>query len=104
MKTMLIANRKGNYAFLRGIAPYSAGALADDGYEIVHVRFHQPIPLRVGFERVREHLAKVERPVQALCGMELRSPQPFTFQGFNDFNASYIRVLNDWGVIAENIN
>jgi hypothetical protein len=101
---MLIANRKGNYAFLRGIAPYSAGVLADDGFEIVHVRFRQPIPLSSGFERIRGYLAKVERPVHALCGMELRSPQPFTFQGFNDFNATYIRVLSDWGVVAENIN
>ena len=50
---MLIANPKGNYRFLRGIAPYSAGAVADDGFEIVHARFYRPVPLAEGFERVR---------------------------------------------------
>jgi hypothetical protein len=36
--------------------------------------------------------------------MELRSPRPFTFQGFIDFNAGYIKVLQDWGVIAGGVN
>src|SRR5262249_31278538 len=104
MAIMLVANRKGNYSFLRGIAPYSAGAVADGGFEIVRARFRRPLPLSSGFDRVREHLQANHRPVQALCGMELRSPQPFTFQGFNDFNAGYIRVLNEWGVVVDNLN
>ena len=101
---MLVRNPKGNYSFLRGIAPYSAGAVADDGYQIVHLRFRYPIPLNEGFERVKEHLSTVARPLHALCGMELRSPQPFTFQGFNDFNAGYIRVLSGWGIVQDKIN
>ena len=35
--------------------------------------------------------------MHALCAMELRSPQPFTFQDFNDFNATYVRVLSTTG-------
>ena len=101
---MLVRNPKGNYSFLRGIAPYSAGAVADEGYEIVHVRFQQPVRLADGFERVREHLAQVSRPAQALCGMELRSPKPFTFQGFNEFNQGYIEVLTKWGVFVDTVN
>ena len=101
---MLVPNQKGNYSFLRGIAPYSAGAVADNGYQIVHVRFLQPIPLSAGFDRVKQHLGAVKRPLQALCGMELRSPKPFTFEGFNEFNRGYVRVLNDWGVIENNMN
>ncbi|MCX6596288.1 MAG: RidA family protein [Acidobacteria bacterium] len=95
---MLIANPKGNYSFVQGIAPYSAGAVAEPGFEIVHVRFQQPIPLAQGFERVKAHLTSRQRPLQALCGMELRSPKPFTFQGFADFNASYINVLKGWDI------
>ena len=49
---MLVANPKGNYSFVRGIAPYSGGAVAADGFEIVHARFGQPVPLAAGFERV----------------------------------------------------
>jgi hypothetical protein len=101
---MLVANPKGNYSFLRGIAPYSAGAIADVRYEIVHARFRQAVPLMEGFTRVKEHLSRVKRPPQALCGMELRSPQPFTFQGFNDFNAGYIEVLKKWEVIQDTVN
>lgn len=95
---MLIANPKGNYSFVQGIAPYSAGAVAEPGFEMVHVRFQQPIPLAQGFERVKAHLTSRQRPLQALCGMELRSPKPFTFQGFADFNSSYINVLKSWDI------
>jgi hypothetical protein len=101
---MVVPYPKGNYSFLRGIAPYSGGALADDGYEVVHVRFLEPVVLTAGFDRVRSHLASAGRPVHALCGMELRSPKPFTFQGFIDFNASYIKVLQDWGIIENGVN
>ncbi|MBY0375760.1 MAG: hypothetical protein K2Q23_17320 [Bryobacteraceae bacterium] len=101
---MLIHHPQGNYSFLKGIAPYSAGAVADAGYEIVHVRFRQPVKLNDGFERLRAHLAEGKRPVTALCGMELRSPAPFTFAGFNDFNAGYIGVLKAWGVFVDGVN
>src|SRR5687767_1283037 len=101
---MLVANPNGNYRFVRGIAPYSAGAVADEGYEVVHARFYRPVPLPEGFDRVRAHLSSVKRPRHALCGMELRSPKPFTFQGFNDFNSGYILVLKEWGVVRDNLN
>jgi hypothetical protein len=101
---MLVSYPKGNYHFLRGIAPYSAGAVADDGYQVVHARFYGPVPLAEGFERVKQHLASVKRAVHALCGMELRSPQPFSFQGFSDFNAGYIKVLKDWGIVQDELN
>lgn len=98
---MLVRNTKGSYSFIRGIAPYSGGAVAEPGYEVVHVRFWQPVLLQEGFARVKAHLSTVGRPVHALCGMELRSPKPFTFQGFSDFNASYINVLKEWGLFLE---
>lgn len=101
---MLIANSKGNYSFLRGIAPYSAGVIAAEGYEIVQVRFLQPVPLNEGFSAVKEHLAAAGRPVHALCAMQLRSPQPFTFQGFADFNAGYIDALREWTIIEGGVN
>ncbi|MCC6587886.1 MAG: RidA family protein [Bryobacterales bacterium] len=101
---MLINNPKGNYAFIKGIAPYSGGVVAASGHEIVHARFLQPAPLKTGFDRVRAHLEAERRPVESLCGMELRSPKPFTFQGFSDFNAGYVGVLRDWGVFLDGVN
>jgi hypothetical protein len=101
---VLIANQQGNYSFLRGIAPYSAGAIADKGYEIVHARFLQPVPLDAGFQRVKTHLAAIGRPVHALCGMELRSPRPFTFEGFAGLNRGYVEVLAGWGIVKDGLN
>ena len=101
---MLLLNPKGNYSFLKGIAPYSAGVVSAQGYEIVHVRFRQPEPLARGFDRILAHLTKIERPVAALCAMELRSPKPFSFQGFIEFNGNYVEVLNSWGLILDGVN
>ena len=85
-------------------SPYSAGAVAEKGYEIVHARFLQPVPLAQGFERVKAHLQAVKRPLQAMCGMELRSPKPFTFAGFGEFNAGYVEVLKSWDIFLDGTN
>ncbi len=98
---MLIQNPRGNYSFLKGISPYSAGVAASPGYELEHARFLQPVPLARGFERVAARLEELGRPKQALCGMELRSPKPFTFRGFGEFNAGYVKVLESWGIVLE---
>src|SRR5687767_1560348 len=99
---MLIANAKGNYSFLRGIAPYSGGVIADSGFEVIHARFSKPVPLADGFRRIREHLGVAGRTGHALCAMELRSPKPFTFEGFDQFNSGYVNVLREWGLLVEN--
>jgi hypothetical protein len=101
---MLLHNPKGNYWFLKGIAPYSAGVVAAEGFEIVHARFLQPVPLTDGFDRVKAHLAAVGRPVAAMCGMELRSPKPFSFPGFIEFNGTYVQVLESWGILLDGLN
>lgn len=98
---MLIANKRGNYSFLKGIAPYSAGVVAEAGYEVVHARFLHTLPLRAGFDAVAAHLKAVGRPLQAMCAMELRSPKPFTFAGFGQFNAGYVDVLQKWDILLE---
>jgi hypothetical protein len=101
---MLVKNTRGNYSFLKGIAPYSAGVTAEAGFEIVHVRLRRYVPLRVGFDAVEAHLRKTGRPLKAICGMELRSPKPFSFTGFNEFNAGYIDVLKKWDILLDGMN
>jgi hypothetical protein len=101
---MLAENKTGNYSFLKGIAPYSAGVVAEAGFEIVHVRLSRYIPLRAGFDAVEVHLRKAGRPLQAICGMELRSPEPFSFTGFNEFNAGYVDVLKKWDLLVGGVN
>lgn len=101
---MLIENRRGNFSFLKGISPYSAGAVASRGFEIVRARLDPPPALREGFQAIERRLEAVRRPKQALCGIELRSPRPFSFQGFADFNAGYVSVLKSWDVLQDGLN
>ena len=101
---MLIENKPGNYSFLKGIAPYSAGVTAETGFEIIHVRLSSYVSLELGFDVVAAHLRTAGRPLQAICGMELRSPKPFTFAGFNEFNASYVDSLKKWDLLVGGMN
>ena len=101
---MRIVNPKGNYSFLKGISPYSAGAVAPRGFAIEHARFQPALPLRAGFAAVDRRLKALGRPRQSLCGIELRSPRPFTFQGFADFNAGYVDILKSWEILQDGLN
>jgi hypothetical protein len=94
----------GYYRFLPGIAPYSCGVVSSPGFEIVNVTLSQPIPYRDGFERIARFLDEHDRPPAALCAMALRSPRPFTFEGFNDFNVEYAALLRSWRVFVDGVN
>ena len=101
---MLIPHPRGHYRFLQGIDPYSCGVIAATGYEIVHVTLAEPLPWRAGFDRVDALLDERDRGRRALCAMELRSPAPFTMQGFRDFNAEYCGVLQAWDLYVDGQN
>lgn len=94
----------GNYRFLPGISPYSCGVVSIPGFEIVHVTFQRPIAYRRGFDQIAAYLNEQGRPKAALCAIELRSPKPFTFPGFAEFNAQYAQILKDWGLFVDGVN
>ncbi len=101
---MLINHSNGNYTFIKGIGPFSSGCKAQPGYEVVHTTFH-PLPaLQQGFELIEHHLQRLGRPIQAVCGMELRIPQSLSPQAFNEFNAPYIQRLADWNILVDGVN
>lgn len=101
---MLIENRAGGYSFLKGLAPYSAGVVANAGFQIERARLVKPLPISAAFDRVDAHFKTIGRPSQALCGMELRSPRPFTFQGFNHFNGGYVKYLEKRRILVDGLN
>lgn len=100
---MVIDNATGNYRFLKGIRPYSSAVVAAPGYEIVHVTLGAPLAFESGFHLMARHLAGVGRPLQALCAVELRSPCPFSFEGFAEFNTRYRRTLADAEILVEDL-
>jgi hypothetical protein len=101
---MLLQNHRGSYSFLKGISPYSAGVAAFPGYAIEHARLQTALSLRAGFEVIDNHLRSLGRSRFALCGIELRSPRPFNFQGFTEFNSIYVEILKSWDVLEDGVN
>jgi len=94
----------GGYRFIPGVFQYSAGVVAEPGMRIERAVFSEPVPLASGFDLIEKHLASLGRPNTAFCACELRSPEPFTEQGFRDFNAQYGAVLEKWGVLRDGVN
>jgi hypothetical protein len=100
----LIEQKQGNFRFIRGIAPYSSGAVAMKGYEVVHATLHPAPPYRRGFDVIDRRLQQERRPSQALCGIELRSPRPLSFSGFGEFNQRYIELLKERSILVDGWN
>jgi hypothetical protein len=94
----------GGYRFLPGVFQYSGGAAAQRGHAIERVRFRVPVPLAEGFARIERIIGASGRPLTAFCACELRSPAPFTEQGFRAFNEVYVVTLEKWGLFDGKVN
>ena len=100
MAAALLQGPDPSYRFLPGGEPYSSGAVATPGWEVVHVTLQAPVPWRDGFVAIERHLRGLGRPRTAVCAIELRIPAPLSFTGFADFNRSYRAVLGEWGLLV----
>ncbi len=90
-------NERGSFRFLGAPGqPFSSAVVADEGFDIARVVLQPVVPLERGFAIVRQYLEEAGRPIQALCGMELRIPAPLSREGFKEFNRAYIDVLDGW--------
>jgi hypothetical protein len=95
---------EGGYRYVPGVFQYSAGVRALPGHEIVRVRFRGLVPLPDGFQRIEALLRSLDRPLTAFCACELRSPAPFSEEGFRRFNRAYVEVLERWGLYRDGSN
>jgi hypothetical protein len=89
----------GGYRYIPAVFQYSGGVAAEPGFEIVRVRFHKTVPLSEGFACAESMIRAAGRPLTAFCACELRSPAPFTEDGFRAFNQIYAGTLRNWGVV-----
>jgi len=103
MKTVSVWER-GGYRYIQGVFQYSGGVAAEAGFAIERVRFRRPVSLAEGFESAERYLASIGRPLDAFCACELRSPAPFTEEGFRAFNEAYVGTLERWGIFREGVN
>ncbi len=88
----------GGYRYIKAVFQYSGGIAAEPGYEIERARFAHPLPLADAFAAVEAHLQSIGRANTAFAACELRTPEPFTDQGFIDFNKAYVKTLERWGI------
>ena len=102
--TSTVGFAAGGYRFIPGPFQYSGGVAASGGYQIQRVRFRRPVPLVRGFELAALAIRNSGRPLTAFCACELRSPAPFTEQGFRAFNEVYVKTLSEWGIFDGTVN
>ena len=88
----------GAYRYIPAVFQYSGGVAAEPGHQVERVVFAKPLPLAVGFQRVEAIIKARGRPLTAFCACELRSPLPFSDDGFRDFNLHYVETLTRWGI------
>jgi hypothetical protein len=100
----LIDHPLGDYRFLTGIAPYSSSVIAQSGFDLIRIQFAMPQPLQQGFDHIATYLAAQGRPRHSLCAMELRIPEPLSFEEFIAFNGSYRSILQEWEIPVGNLN
>ena len=77
--------------------------MADEGYDIAHVRFSSPIALAAGLAFAARHVASAGRPVHAIAGFELRIPEPLTQAAFDSFNRAYVGQLKGLGLEVDGL-
>lgn len=100
----LIEQSEGGFRFLPGNQVFAGGAIASDGFEVVHAVLKPWLPLEQGYALVERHLGQLGRPMRALCGMELRLPRQLSMDEFRAFNQPYVQRLVEWGLLVDGRN
>jgi hypothetical protein len=101
---MLAHNPSGNYRFLAAPGrPFSGGAIADPGFDLVHAIFERPLALDRGLDAAARHLSEADRPISAIAGFELRIPEPLSPGRFDAFNGAYVERLESMGLAVEGL-
>jgi hypothetical protein len=100
----MVSRPQGGFRFLPGSPVFAGGAVAEPGFAIVHALLSRWTPLEQGYALVERHLEAQGRPLQALCGMQLRLPRQLSPDQFTEFNAPYVEQLRRWGVVEGNRN
>jgi hypothetical protein len=84
---------------LPGLPFASQAVVACEDMGVEHASFASPLPLAEGFEAVRVTLEKLQRPLAALCGFDLRLPAARRLEDFLAFNNEYLNQLRSWDLL-----
>jgi hypothetical protein len=101
---MLIDQPAGGLRFAPGGQVFASGAVAAEGHGLVHAILDPWLPLDKAYAFIEAHLRSLGRPMQALCGVELRLPRQLSREEFDAFNQPYVQRLIEWGLLVEGRN
>ena len=96
-----LTHHAGHYDYLTGIVAFSSGVRSHPRFEIVRVLFGELVPWSQGFDRAEEHFESERLDATALCSVELRCAKPYTYEGFDTFNETYVNKLLSLGVFQK---
>jgi hypothetical protein len=97
----VIERSEGGYRYLPGLIFASQAVVAVDGMAIERACFSQALPLGEGFDAVSASMKDLGRPLQALCGFDLRLPSARRLEDFLAFNTEYLDRLGSWHLLEE---
>lgn len=97
----LIDNPRGGYAFIPKVEIFSYGVVANKGFETVRASFRQERPFPRGFSDIEAHLRAANRPIQALCGLELRSGRQRSMPEFLASNKEYVELMRKFDLMVD---
>src|SRR5437763_15013711 len=97
----VIVFKSGGYRYIKAGFQFSSGVAAEPGFAIERARLARPLALTAGFAAVEANLAALGRASTAFAACELRSGEPFSEQGFQEFNREYVKTLERWGIYRD---
>ena len=95
----MIEKPEAGYRYLPGLIFASQAVVAVDGMAIERACFPRALPLGEGFDAVSAAMEDLGRPLQALCGFDLRLPSARRLEDFLAFNTEYLERLKSWDLL-----
>ncbi|MGW4094911.1 2-amino-5-chloromuconate deaminase CnbZ [Nocardia sp. NPDC004750] len=92
-------NNKGGYSFVPSNLGFASAVVrALPGMAIEWAVLPKAVSISDGFDAARRHLELLGRPLEALCGIDLKLPYALARANFSAFNREYIARLDAWGL------
>lgn len=86
------------YAFMPGVTQYSGGVVALPDHHLVRIEYASPVPLDRGLRLAAEIVLALGRPADSIAAIEMRSPAPFSDEGFVTLNKQYLGLLAELAI------
>jgi hypothetical protein len=92
------------FSYIPAINAYSSGVAPLKGFKLVGIRFDKPTIFSDSLKILANYLPKINLDMSNIVSFEFRSPMPFSFNGFSDFNKQYYDQLGKLELLINDIN